>query len=707
MAAMLVGFLLFVRWLDAPTDAAAIMEVQKLNQRLDALERIEVATERTQVAAKVSAANLPIGQDLPHPRTQPPPRVEPPKLVMQPLPNCSVVFFHHLEKTAGTTLRSVLQRHAQLGLFDFFSFVNRFNKIQFQMVTHRLDTLTRTPGGLAGTRLAVEIHIGGGGYEQFMKYTLPDLLHLRAKLRGAGCRCNLVTLLRHPLMQHISWHHHFVNHRVPLCFWNNPHDCQARMAMALACHGGPAVRALRTDHRRVVGRMWEAFDLVGVTERFDEFLVLLVRATRHRAPPPRHLRVRGTTCLHAPLACTQRSAPCLLTSDGSNALLSLSRAQTDLTGIQLPVYRSQLSTEQTAAAITEAQAWTRRECASLVADPPAALLEYIRKRMAQSAKSAAEFKRNKGRADSRGPPGMMDCAGYGPCSVPGFSEAQTVQYTWFEQEQCDAVTPQDVLSRLCARMVTDEPLYHEARERFEARVSAAGAALRTRVRLVNEAGAALSAQAERQAEHDPSRLALAAGTSLKRPYRIGSGGGAPWVVDELASWYKPHERARLSCVNCSGDVVPEFDLVGCWPLWAQFGPDEMRFRCTRHWTDDPGKNHPADFLRAGSSLALPCWQTCWEPLEPSEEAHRETGALALAALDSAGRVDPGMRAKHCTAPCPGSAGGGPAVPALVWRGRWDQERAAFQRANAEARELVELTEFIRPLSSEDFYFSVF
>ena len=100
MAAMLVGFLLFVRWLDAPTDAAAIMEVQKLNQRLDALERIEVATERTQVAAKVSAANLPIGQDLPHPRTQPPPRVEPPKLVMQPLPNCSVVFFHHLEKTA-------------------------------------------------------------------------------------------------------------------------------------------------------------------------------------------------------------------------------------------------------------------------------------------------------------------------------------------------------------------------------------------------------------------------------------------------------------------------------------------------------------------------------------------------------------------------------------------------------------------------------
>ena len=53
--------------------------------------------------------------------------LSPPLLVQQGLPNCSVVFFHHLEKTAGTTLRSVLQREAQLGLFDFFSFVNRYN----------------------------------------------------------------------------------------------------------------------------------------------------------------------------------------------------------------------------------------------------------------------------------------------------------------------------------------------------------------------------------------------------------------------------------------------------------------------------------------------------------------------------------------------------------------------------------------------------
>ena len=62
----------------------------------------------------------------------------------------------------------VLQREAQLGLFDFFSFVNRYNKVQFQSVTARLDQLLSTPAGLRDLRLAVEIHIGGGGYEQFL-----------------------------------------------------------------------------------------------------------------------------------------------------------------------------------------------------------------------------------------------------------------------------------------------------------------------------------------------------------------------------------------------------------------------------------------------------------------------------------------------------------------------------------------------------------
>lgn len=42
-----------------------------------------------------------------------------------------------------------------------------------------------------------------------------------------------------------------------------------------------------------------------------------------------------------------------------------------------------------------------------------------------------------------------------------------------------------------------------------------------------------------------------------------------WVVDELSPNYQPASRARFSCEGCSGDVVPEKDLIGCWPLWTQ------------------------------------------------------------------------------------------------------------------------------------------
>ena len=103
-----------------------------------------------------------------------------------PLPNCSVVFFHHVEKTAGTTLRAIFQRHAQLGLFDLISFVGRQNRLQLQLVLHRLHSLIHARQ-LHNLRLAVELHVAGDlVFPYTLYYTLPDLLLIRSLLRGAG-----------------------------------------------------------------------------------------------------------------------------------------------------------------------------------------------------------------------------------------------------------------------------------------------------------------------------------------------------------------------------------------------------------------------------------------------------------------------------------------------------------------------------------------
>ena len=124
---------------------------------------------------------------------------------MAPLPNCSVVFFHHVEKSGGTTLRAIFQRHAQLGLYDLVSFVGRQNRMQMQLIFRKLDALMETPGGLSGLRLAVEIHVGGDMvFPYTLYYTLPDLLFVRHRLRAAGCRCSLVSLVRQPLLQALS-----------------------------------------------------------------------------------------------------------------------------------------------------------------------------------------------------------------------------------------------------------------------------------------------------------------------------------------------------------------------------------------------------------------------------------------------------------------------------------------------------------------------
>ena len=152
----------------------------------------------------------------------------------------------------------------------------------------------------------------------------------------------------------------------------------------------------------------------------------------------------------------------------------------------------------------------------------------------------------------------------------------------------------------------------------------------------------------------------------------------PWVVDETAPHYQAHERARYSCVNCSGDVVPEKDLVGCWPLWPQFAPDELRFRCTRRWSVDPGHDQPQAYRT--QPQPLPCWQTCWTP----------TGARPT---DVA----------HCTPACPSSG----VLSASAWRREWLREREAFEAKPGEGRDWAQTMAFVPHKNPDDFIWNLY
>ncbi len=372
-----------------------------------------------------------------------------------------------------------------------------------------------------------------------------------------------------PLLQVLSWHSHFVNAKAPLCFWSNAPDCSTRMALGLTCHDAPRVPPLTIAHERAADGMWRLFDLVGVTDMFDEFVLLLA----------------------------------------------------DLVGLPHAAYRAQLVDRITqTASLKRVRRWSTVRCAKLAAEPPPRLLLLVERKLNASREQADRQRRR------------MECWTYG-CTIGHryVSHSNAVPY---DAEACASIRATHVLRRICRRVAIDERVYLSARQRFKQllAVRLRPAQLAHRLSRLRTANAELAARAARQ----------------QRERLPG------------------HSAASASCVRCAADVVPEFDLGGCWPLWNQFAPDERRFRCTREWTTDPAYRDPS--VRPGYRekpivlrTPMACWTTCWEP----------TGAVAA---DVA----------HCTAPCPADA----PLP-LAWRSVWNGELARFnERAGSAGHELA-------------------
>ena len=497
-----------------------------------------------------------------------------------------MVFFHHVEKTGGTTVRAIFQRHQQLGLFDFMSFVGRQNRLQFQLILSRLDGLLQTADGLRNLRLAVELHVGGDMvFPYFLYYTLPDLLLMRQKLRAAGCRCNLVSLLRLPLLQELSWHSHFVNTKAPLCVWQGAADCSTRMALGLSCHEVPREPKLTRRHEEAVDGMWRLFDLVGTTEYFREFVLQL----------------------------------------------------SDLVGLPHPGHVSQLVDRAAAVASGRLRRWAALKCSSMTTTPPRRLFHAVERRLNASREQGLRLNRR------------LECNGYG-CTLSDRRYSGPFRPI---ASQCNEITALDVIQRICSRVSIDERVYHRARTRFITvlRRSYGGpahnsSALQARLASLDAANALLSLRARRQQREIGSRRS---------------------------------DAARDSCVRCSGDVVPEFDLLGCWPLWGQFSPDEHRFRCSRSWTADPAYPklrgaRAAAPLPAGRNPPLACWQTCWTPIATSSST------------TSASKPDD---RSHCTPACPSMAD---APRPLVWRAAWDRELERWKATTAAGQAFTRLAD---------------
>jgi len=284
-------------------------------------------------------------------------------------------------------------------------------------------------------------------------------------------------------------------------------------------------------------------------------------------------------------------------------------------------YRAQLVDRVTATATAQRRRrWSAQRCVKLVARPPHDLLQLVGRKLNTSREQAGRQRRR------------MECSTYG-CLLRGavVSSSNSVPY---DHAACEAVSAMQVLERLCGRVSVDERVYLAVRARFKQQLAArlSTAQLGRRLKKLSASNEALSARAVRQ----------------ERKLR-----GA--------------RSALASCVGCSGDVVPEFDLGGCWPLWEQFAPDERRFQCSRTWTTDPAYRDPAvrpGYREKPSVLHTPmaCWRTCWTP----------TG---LVAGDTA----------HCTAPCPAAA----PLP-LEWRAEWDRELAASAARPGASQDLAAL-----------------
>lgn len=248
-----------------------------------------------------------------------------------PLPECGFHLYRHLSKTGGTTLRFVFDKQTAMGEWEY-PLTYGFKEAEWEGLLGRWRAAAgawsageRAEGG---PRTLVEVRGNwpsnwpAENFERVMR----DVADLRQHFEPLGCVVSTSLLLRRPFQQYLSFYNYYIkkhqtaapgndaNRRWPdvlgeaawgrdLGEWaSNVRDMQVREVLGNKCtsamrqpgydvewrggepvrlgqHAFPAECAVREEDYARFERTIREFDVVGTTEQFDSFLLLLAHKT--------------------------------------------------------------------------------------------------------------------------------------------------------------------------------------------------------------------------------------------------------------------------------------------------------------------------------------------------------------------------------------------------------------------------------------------
>ena len=615
------------------------------------------------------------------------------------LPQCSLLFFYHIVKTAGTTMRTVLQRQAQLGDFEY-TYTDTTTKPRWQLLVHQLSHRVER------RRAIVELHSEWGLPRSFFG----DIVALRRLYEPLGCRVTLATMLRHPLNLHLSWFNWRASNYMPLCAWDPPYDPLARQLAGFGLPFVPLPRKLPASRggRRMripaasALSVLRQFDVVGLTERFDESLAALARASgirhlgyatlaenkkprcacRGTALPPTPCRTLPALPIPVNPGCHPRGSHPRL----ARQLLRAALADIGAADLRWPLPphpsawpNSSLLADGPAAAARALAAAAALEVsaraggaggADAADEPPEPRWRWSTRALEAAHELNAEsfafvFARTAEQTRLGGRAERADCNFY-PCS----SELSRAKGT-VARSQCANVTAADLLDSMMRRTRTDRALHAAALAALEAALPPA-AELQRQLEEIRRARAEVCAQPREPCPLPsptpcplPSGGHAAQGAAPPRPLRCAALRRASALVHRVRAQPGARGRDMLALVGGSvharraEGVVPAHHDRTLAATLDRVSPapraERTRGRCSQVSGYDAAEiaahNYPA-------VSPIPCWQTCWEAMEPDPRGKHGRAAPCLAhdapsPSDAARAPGPSCatRRVHCSPAC--------------------------------------------------------